>query len=84
MAHVINVRTDIDRDPWTHLDPERTSHGQVSSIGLLRHGTTEGRASVALVIDLDDGTSVIAETTWRALKMAFAVLHASPIASEEV
>jgi hypothetical protein len=58
--------------------------GQLTDIGLLRHGTGGGRASVSMLVTLPDGTQVFAETTWRLLKTAVRALAASPIAAEEV
>lgn len=78
----IAINPDIDRDPWTDLDRD-TPHGHLDRIGLLRHGTTGGRASVGLVIRLDDGTHVIAETTWRLLQTAVRALAAGPVGREE-
>lgn len=82
-ATPLDVRTDIERAPYTELDPKATLHGQLVSIGLLRNGTTKGRASVALVVRLDDGRHVIAETTWRLFNTAAQALAASPTIAEE-
>jgi len=79
----LDVRPDVAQAPYTELDPEATLHGQLVSIGLLRNGTTEGRASVALVARLDDGRYVIAETTWRLFNTASRALAASPAVAEE-
>lgn len=79
----LDVRTDVELNPYTQLDPKATLHGQLVSIGLLRNGTVEGRASVALVVRLDDGQHVIAETTWRLFNTAAGALAASPTIAEE-
>lgn len=80
----LDVRLDMDRAPWTHIDPKAVAHGRVESVGLLRHGTAEGRASVALLIRLDDGRHVVAETTFRLAHTAARALAASPVVAEEV
>lgn len=58
--------------------------GHLTDIGLLRHGTSGGRASVSMLVTLPDGRQVFAETTWRLLKTAVHALAHSPIAAEEV
>lgn len=79
----IQITPDVERAPWTDLSRD-TPHGRVARIGLLRHGTTDGRASAAVVIDMDDGTRVVAETTWRLLHVAVKSLAAGPVGIEEV
>jgi hypothetical protein len=58
--------------------------GTVTDIGLLRHGTVSGKATVAVVVTLDGGNKIIGQTTWALLRTAFAGLAASPIVAEEV
>ena len=79
----LDVRPDVAQSPYTELDPKDLLHGQLVSIGLLRNGTTEGRASVALVVRLDDGRMVMAETTWRLFNTAARALAVSPTIAEE-
>jgi hypothetical protein len=57
--------------------------GSVTAVGLLANGTVEGRAIVGLVVELEDGTKVLASTTWRLFNNAARALAASPIAQEE-
>jgi hypothetical protein len=80
----MDLRPDLDAAPWTDLKPATSLHGQLTGFGLLRGGTSEGRASVAIRIQLDDGRTVSAETTWRLFTAAARALAASPVASEEV
>lgn len=79
----LDVRTDMDQAPWSDLRDVEREHGMVERIGLLRNGTDGGRASVALVIRLDGGQVVVAETTWRLFRAAVEALMASPAAAEE-
>lgn len=79
----LDVRPDMDRAPWTDIDRDGLLAGQLERVGLLRHGTTQGRASVALLGRLDDGRVVVLETTWRLLHAAVRALAASPVAAEE-
>jgi hypothetical protein len=75
-----------------HLDVEQNplptdnlvADGELSDIGLLRHGTKSGKAVVAVVVTLADGRQVIGQTTWALLRTAYAGLAASPIVAEEV
>lgn len=81
MQH-LHITPDVDRAPWTDIEPDALA-GDLVRIGLLRNGTTEGRASVGLVVQLPDGTHVIAQTTWRLLHNAVRALAAGPVGSEE-
>lgn len=75
-----------------HLDVEQyplpqdglVADGAITDIGLLRHGTVEGKAAVGIVVTMPDGTRVIGQTTWALLRTAFVGLSASPIVAEEV
>lgn len=78
----LSVTPDVEQAPWSDLDP-KMPHGRLERVGLLRHGTVNGKASVAVVILLDDGTRVVAETTWALFNAAARALAASPVASEE-
>jgi hypothetical protein len=81
---VLDVFADAEQ-PGFPLDADRMiTHGDISAIGLLRHGTSKGKASVALVITTADGKQVLGQTTWALLRTAFAALNASPIVAEEV
>lgn len=82
-ATVLRVFADVEREPWTDVDPATVLHGLVERVGLLRHGTDGGRASVAVLIRLDDGRALVAETTYRLARAAARALGASPIAAEE-
>lgn len=77
----LTITPDIEQAPWTDLT--EVIPGKLARIGLLRNGTEGGRASIALLIQLDDGSQVVAETTWRLFNASARALAASPIASEE-
>lgn len=82
-ATPLDVRTDMEQAPWVDVQPKNILHGRIERIGLLRHGTSHGRASIAILIRLDDGRAVIGETTWRLFDTAAKALAASPVAAEE-
>lgn len=52
------------------------ARGTIARIGVIPHGMTSGRPSVALLIELDDGTKVFAETSWRNFTLASSALLA--------
>jgi hypothetical protein len=79
----ITITPDVEQNPWTDIDLATVGHGRIERIGLLRNGTSEGRASVAMVIRLDDGTAVVAETTWRLFDTSARALAVSAVAAEE-
>ena len=83
MEH-IQVRLDVEAEPWVDLLDKPITMGKIKRAGMLRHGTKEGRATIALVGEMEDGTTVILETTWRLFKMAYTLMAASPVAAEEV
>ena len=80
----LNITTDLDRTPWTDLQSADPEVGMLTRIGLLRHGTLGGKATVGLVVTMPDGTNVLAQTTWALLRTAFGMLAATPIVAEEV
>lgn len=73
-----------DAEQRNGLDPDRPMvEASFNGIGLLRDGTSKGKASVALFLRLPDGTQVLAQTAWSAFHTAAQALAASPIAAEE-
>lgn len=84
MTH-LDLNLDIERNPWRDIqDDDRLEVGVVERLGLLRNGMQSGAASVAVVVVLPDGRRVIGETSWAALRTAYAGMNASPIVAEEV
>jgi hypothetical protein len=81
----LSLNLDIERNPWKDLqeDPD-LGVGVVERLGLLRNGMQSGAASVAVVVALPDGSHVIGETSWAALRTAFAGMSASPVVAEEI
>lgn len=79
----LSIHPDVERD--FGLDHTKlVAQGQLTAVGLLRHGTTGGNATVSMVVTLADGSQVFAETTWALFSAAARALAASPIAAEEV
>ena len=78
----LSITMNLDIDPWNDLAPD-IPFGNVERIGLLPAGTQKGRATVALVVRLEDGSLVGAQTTLRLLNTATHALLASPIAQME-
>lgn len=79
----LEITPDVERSPWVEIDPSTAIEAPIVRIGLLRNGTTTGRASVALAIPLPDGRVVLAQTTWRLFHTAARSLAASAIAQAE-
>jgi hypothetical protein len=78
----LDVRPDAERDPWPDIADD-TPEGRLARIGLLRSGTASGRATVSMLVELEDGSRVFVQTTWRLLYTAVRALHASPLGQEE-
>lgn len=79
----LSITPDIERAPWNDLSPAAIGHGQLIRVGLLRNGMTSGRASVGLAVRLEDGSVVLAQTSFRLWRAAARALEASPVAAEE-
>lgn len=75
----IDIFPNLDDMPWTDLVGKVQVTGRVARIGVLPNGTTSGAPSVAIVIEMPDGTFVIGETTWNAFNVAARALAASPV-----
>ncbi len=65
---MIGLNIVLDREPtWPDLAEKlaqgRLHHATLAGVGGLPDGTTGGKPTVALRIDLPDGSSVVAETT---------------------
>lgn len=80
----LHISIDAEQYPLDFKDGKLIGQGLLTDIGLLRHGTDGGQASVGMIITLQDGTQVFAETTWKLLKTAYLALDASPIVAEEI
>ena len=48
--------------------------GTLRRIGVIPHGMTSGRPSLAMAADLDDGRQVFVETSWRNFALAAVAL----------
>lgn len=83
LGTILDVTSDIERDPWSDYADRDLRNGEWTRIGLLRNGTTGGRATVAVAVELPDGTVVFGETTLRLFRIASAAVLATPIAVEE-
>jgi hypothetical protein len=80
----LSIVTDVEQGDFPLDFRNLAGQGQLTAIGLLRHGTTGGKATVSMIVTLRDGRQVFAETTWALLKAAARALAATPIAAEEV
>lgn len=80
----LDVFADAEDPSFPLNEKLMVTHGEVTAIGPLRHGTSEGKAVVALVITTADGRQVLGQTTWALFRTAFAALNATPVIAEEV
>ena len=70
-------------DSWKDLAGREVKEGMLTRVAALAHATEEGRAAVALRVELEDGTVVVAHTTMRlflAAARAFAARYAEETA----
>lgn len=80
----LHITVDAEVNPLGIDVDKLVGQGMLTDIGLLRHGTVGGQASIGMVVTLADGTQVLAETTWKLFKTAYLALEASPIVAEEI
>lgn len=78
----VTITPNVDAAPWTDLGADTTA-GALERVGILPEGMESGRASVALVVRLPDGSAVIAETSLRLFRVAARAILATPIAVGE-
>lgn len=80
-AGMLAIDLDMDRPEsrtaWVKAsrDTEPT-RGTLRRIGVIPHGMTSGRPSLAMLADLDDGRQVFIETSWRNFALAAVALIA--------
>jgi hypothetical protein len=84
---VLNITTNLDLNPWTELQDGvqagRIPAGDWTDVGVLPAGMASGRASVAIVITLPDGSKVIGQTSLRNFRLASVAVLATPVAEME-
>lgn len=80
----LSVITDAEQSTGLFDSDRPWQEGQVTAIGLMRHGTARGKAVVLITVTLPDGSQAVGTTTWALFNNAARALAASPIASEEV
>lgn len=74
----------IDAEQGMGINPALLiAQGTLTNIAPMRHGTHEGRAVVCMIVTLENGEQVWAQTTWRLFHTAHNALAASPIILEE-
>lgn len=66
----------VEDGAWRPFLGDDPKVGRVTRIGVLPRGMTSGRPAVVLVVVLEDGTSVLAQASWRSLSLAMVGLIA--------
>lgn len=83
----LDVNLNMELEPWSDLlegvQAGRTRMGDWTRVGILPAGMESGRASVAIVVTLDDGSQVIGQTSLRNFLMAAAAISAAPLTQME-
>lgn len=83
---VAAMRLDVAIDaeaPWSDLDPKALTHGFIERVAFLRNATRHGNGGILVLIRLDDGRLVVAETTYRLAHAAARAIGASPHTADE-
>jgi hypothetical protein len=75
MAETLHIILDATEDELPGV-AERKGQGMVTAIGGIPQGTESGKASVAVVMTLTDGSTVVGETTLALLNDAVRALAA--------
>lgn len=79
----LDIHVDLERDGLPIDRDLLVGEGLITDVGLLRNATSSGKAAVVMLLTLNDGRQVLAQTTWALFHTAAKALAASPIASEE-
>lgn len=66
----------INDGDWRPYLGEKPLRGRLARIGVLPRGMKSGSPSASLLVILDDGRAVFAETSWRNLSLAAVALIA--------
>lgn len=80
----LDVRADMDESPWDDLRGGDFVDGIVTHVGLMRNGTTFGRAVVAIRVTTTDGRTVIGQVPLGIVLNAVAYYSQSAIVAEEM
>ena len=61
----LNITPNIDNSPWTELNGPRAypGLGTIVRIGRLPSGTSSGKSTVSIMIEMPDGKLVAGQTT---------------------
>lgn len=76
----LSVTPNLDEKPWDDLKSKEIKYGLIERVGLLPEAMASGDPSFALVGKLEDGTTVVLQTSWRTMHTALRALDVSPIA----
>ncbi|MEV0616124.1 hypothetical protein AB0I81_22615 [Nonomuraea sp. NPDC050404] len=75
----LDIRPNLELNPWEGTGRE-TAVASLASVGLLPNGTSQGRPVFAMLVRLEDGSTVVVQTTWALMSAAVRALAASPVA----
>lgn len=77
----LDIRPNLELNPWEDISADGlVGQGTVARVGLLPNGTHQGRPVFMLLVRLEDGRQVVAQTTWALMQAAVRALAASPVA----
>lgn len=84
----LQLTLDLENAPWRDimdkplLNPQVDGHYQAAKlvrIGLLAGGMVEGAPSIAMAIEMPDGSYLLAETSWRLFTTTAKAFKVAPI-----
>lgn len=61
---------------WPHLADSPVKSGNIERVGVLPNATSKGKPAVQILVTLEDGTKVVAQTTWNNFALAAVALIA--------
>lgn len=75
----LTINTNIDLTPWTELNGPKgyPGLGAIVKIGRLPRGTTSGKSTVSILIEMPDGKLVAGQTTLALMTNAVRALSAA-------
>ena len=87
MPTELEISLDAEKYPWKNVGRISPQQGGatclIEKVGLLANATQQGRAGLAILVRMPDGTAVVAETSLRNAVAAVAALYTSEVFKAE-
>ena len=72
----LSIDLEIQDEAWRKYLDTNFKHGRITRVGNLPNGTAAARPAFQLMATMDDGSTVVVETTWALMRGALTALNA--------